>query len=928
MSKFGSLLVQDGVVGVSQIEHALQHQVLYGGDLATNLLELSIADEETLTHYAARALGMTALSPKQLEAPGKRALERFPSELAKTFKMIPIRLIGNQLLAAISGPWARETLDEVAALARLDEIVPQFVLSFRMAMALNRYYGVAIPPRERLLQQRLAPEFVPDLPPIVNSGSEHSESKSTPGSREKAAPKPESGLAAADKKQTAALSDLDPEDETSDLVVASQGRRKKRDDSTTRVYTPERNTRSKTSPNLPRVVPLPAPKTVLDRQKPVKEEDDHPSTPPPAPSALSFISRPPARHQEAAFDFVEAKKRLDEAESRDDILRLLIEYGNAVFEFVIVFVVHGTTAQGRDGCLYGESISGVGDITIPLDQGGMFGTVYETKSYHLGPLAINEVTEEAFRVMQRDWPQNCALLTVALRHRVILMIYGDRGQEAIPSEAMSDYVRFVGIVGGAFERILLKQKYGGRPAVPSFAPKGPLGLEDEQLQSWAGRYHLHTDNLVSDLSENASPDLKKATMGQLPVGAERSEAKTGLPHTSPAQTVKKIPIAVPKPPSTSPPAPVPRNADSWDSIPVPVSSESSPPSYPIAESELRPSSPMLPEEIAQRQARRRRRPTYEGSTSGVFKAQVVNVNASAGRSIVVNMDEEIDRLVERVLNPEPYDETAAELLLGIGVDALQKLVRQFPGPLVIDRYQQSGRLRRIQHHGPLLKTVLKFGKKAVPFLLPLFDSVDSDVRFYVTFLFSELHYPEALEKLTTRLFDSDRQIRAIATDVIRGYKRHPEYRWAIEKVIGTMQDKRAAVESKRFAAEALGLLREPSAVIGLADNLTSNDPVLVERSVRALVRITFCNYGSSRDRWLEWWYANRARHRIEWAMDALINSQETLRKDAAYELKTLIGDVVTWPSDPADIKQCAELRRNLSGWWEREGRELNPQKEN
>ena len=54
MSTLGSLLVQDRVVGVTEIEQALQHQVIYGGYLSTNLLELGLVPGRAFLHGKAR----------------------------------------------------------------------------------------------------------------------------------------------------------------------------------------------------------------------------------------------------------------------------------------------------------------------------------------------------------------------------------------------------------------------------------------------------------------------------------------------------------------------------------------------------------------------------------------------------------------------------------------------------------------------------------------------------------------------------------------------------------------------------------------------------------------------------------------------------------------------------------------------------------
>ena len=40
-SRLSSLLVRDGLVGVKRMEKAFQRQVIYGGSLGTNLLEMN-----------------------------------------------------------------------------------------------------------------------------------------------------------------------------------------------------------------------------------------------------------------------------------------------------------------------------------------------------------------------------------------------------------------------------------------------------------------------------------------------------------------------------------------------------------------------------------------------------------------------------------------------------------------------------------------------------------------------------------------------------------------------------------------------------------------------------------------------------------------------------------------------------------------------
>ena len=51
--KLGTLLLRNAAIGLSQLEAALRNQVLYGGRLGTNLVELGFIDLELLGSYLA-----------------------------------------------------------------------------------------------------------------------------------------------------------------------------------------------------------------------------------------------------------------------------------------------------------------------------------------------------------------------------------------------------------------------------------------------------------------------------------------------------------------------------------------------------------------------------------------------------------------------------------------------------------------------------------------------------------------------------------------------------------------------------------------------------------------------------------------------------------------------------------------------------------
>ncbi len=51
MSKLGEMLLKDGICTVDQLRAAVENQVILGGRIGTNLVELGSLSEETLTSY-------------------------------------------------------------------------------------------------------------------------------------------------------------------------------------------------------------------------------------------------------------------------------------------------------------------------------------------------------------------------------------------------------------------------------------------------------------------------------------------------------------------------------------------------------------------------------------------------------------------------------------------------------------------------------------------------------------------------------------------------------------------------------------------------------------------------------------------------------------------------------------------------------------
>ncbi|HVY45432.1 MAG TPA: hypothetical protein VHB21_06110, partial [Minicystis sp.] len=109
-----SLLVQREAASMRAVEDAIARQVLHGGDLATNLLELSGAREDVLLEIVAECLELPPVAPGRLPMPPPEVLRLVPGELALRHGVFPLALEAGTLVLATSQPLADAVADDLA----------------------------------------------------------------------------------------------------------------------------------------------------------------------------------------------------------------------------------------------------------------------------------------------------------------------------------------------------------------------------------------------------------------------------------------------------------------------------------------------------------------------------------------------------------------------------------------------------------------------------------------------------------------------------------------------------------------------------------------------------------------------------------------------------------------------------------------------
>ncbi len=158
--RLGTLLLRNGAIGLPQLETALRNQVLYGGKLGTNLVELGFVDLDVLGVYLGEVAGLPTASRGLLESVPPDILALVGSELAHELGAVPLAWLAEDertLAVAMIEPQSQVLVDVLRSHVGAP-IAPYAIAELRAHYYLERHYGR--PRTARFVRQgtRLAPQ--------------------------------------------------------------------------------------------------------------------------------------------------------------------------------------------------------------------------------------------------------------------------------------------------------------------------------------------------------------------------------------------------------------------------------------------------------------------------------------------------------------------------------------------------------------------------------------------------------------------------------------------------------------------------------------------------------------------------------------------------------------------------------------------------
>jgi hypothetical protein len=275
-------------------------------------------------------------------------------------------------------------------------------------------------------------------------------------------------------------------------------------------------------------------------------------------------------------------------------------------------------------------------------------------------------------------------------------------------------------------------------------------------------------------------------------------------------------------------------------------------------------------------------------------------------------DGEIEELVERVCQGNLK---AAQDLVRIGAPSLPRVMARFPGPVISER---AGPSSRASECGPLLQALAAMGSTAMPTITQSSEHEDARVRRWATLLLGELPGPEACRAVVQRLADDEPRVHQAALDAARLLLAGPAADLFRTTLFEVAEADEAPLTLRLRTLEHVAKLKDSASVPRLLNFLAADVEPIVHKALWALTVVTRHDFGRDARAWTDFWEANRGRHRIEWLIDALDESDPRFRKAAAEELREEAGQSFGYAENLPRAERLEALAK-FRAWWQTSG---------
>ncbi len=507
MTTLSQLLLERGHATFSELESSIANQALHGGHLATNLLELGVANENALQRLLSEHHQLPVGPKGRLPKVTSDLEERLPREVALRYHVFPIKRTQSTFEIAVCEPLEPTVMEQLERLVgmslRVSVVTP---LRLREALASARdgdTAGLALSERERWLldqlnhgrtpssearqadERRRAMALFPAAAPYRRM-SEHPDgvvaslrqpeplrhTPPMPPATRRAHHTPPLGMGTSPpdtlegvgpKAGEAQPDTLQPGDKPSSGLATSEPPESTDDPGRiTRPYTEDEEAEAEAEGEGE------GKRNTQPWRDDSDEEEDVPvsvqgefnrslSEAPPSDEAKIHEEHRRFRHR-GPFTRAQAEMAVSQSPDVLMVMEILVRYARQFFERCVLFAVSGDVAELRFA--HGVGIE-LADFSLPLTAPSVLRGAFRS-----GDPVVSELSYEGVDAIIRDALRvrsdaRIAVVPLCIRERVVALFYGDDRDVGVDRSAVADVTDFSEICAAEITRLIIARKKSG-----------------------------------------------------------------------------------------------------------------------------------------------------------------------------------------------------------------------------------------------------------------------------------------------------------------------------------------------------------------------------------------------------------------------------------------------------------------------------------
>ena len=413
--RLGDMLVEAGRLTRAQLEETLKSQVIFGGRLGTNLIEMGYLDEEDLVQFLSRKLGFPYATHDQLMAVSPDVIKLVPKEIAEKYKVVPLSRDKKRLSLAMMDPADLSVIDAISFITGY-YIMPVVATELRLFLALEKYYDIKRDVRYIQIAGKTRGRLSEDKPYGYDA---------------RAAAEPD-------------LVDFSQQQEAEEVLdvleeIEMQAEPVWEESAGTVPFETETAGMEPARRKPAGVEPVEAAAVQIESGRAV-------------PAMAEPFAAEPVRH---TFESVAAQ--LAEAKDREEIADVIVALLSQEFARVALFMIRGATASGWRATRDNKALPDIGKLQINLDGPSVLKIVTDGKSFYLGPIPDTPGNAAMLAGTGGGESSSALLIPLMMMGRVVSIVYVDGGKEPLTNR-LTQLQRLVGKAAMALEILILKNK--------------------------------------------------------------------------------------------------------------------------------------------------------------------------------------------------------------------------------------------------------------------------------------------------------------------------------------------------------------------------------------------------------------------------------------------------------------------------------------